>query len=993
MKTTIIPALITGLLISGSSFSNTGGDKPAANFEKHRKVYIVQLNGEPLSSHSGAVSGSSVAKSAIQRRLDRRSDSYRHYAGFLKSRRERVLSSIPSARKVHEYDTAFNGFAAVMSEKEAEELRSHKDVRGLWKDRLLKPHTDSTADFLGLTRIPSPWLWGITGENVVVGVIDSGIHPEQLSVADTPTPRQGNRGAFIPYGPVPESFVGEGCDFGNTEFNPNDAAFTCNNKLIKARSFSDAFRSANTLADYEFLSARDVDGHGTHTATTAAGNYGVVTPDGETLTGMAPRARVAVYKVCWDAPDPDDSGCSSADAMAAIDEAVADGVDVINYSVGGGSTVFTGADDIAYLFAADAGVFVATSAGNGGPGSATIGTPSGVPWITAVAAAEDDQRFGTALRVESPGPIAGTYDALEGSGPVSMQDAGLLSAPVFASVPLEACAALDNSAAMAGKIALVKRGGCSFTDKYNNAADAGAIAIVVYNDGTAADRFDPIAMSAPDTRIPGVMIRYADGELIVGSEDVSGILDPTLQISRQDRIASFSSRGYNAGAPDIIKPDVAAPGVGILAGISPVLSGGNLFGRLSGTSMASPHVAGVMALLKQAHPDWSPAMAKSALMSTARTDLRKTFGPEMADPFDIGAGAIAPSAALHPGLVYDAGFNDYLAFLCGAENQPQIVERTTCDNLDSLGYSLDASDLNLPSIGIGALVGTQTVKRRVTSVSRGSKWYWVSVNAPVGVEVQVHPRVLRLREGESAEFEVTLTVTEDAAMNKWAFGDLTWQSVGTRYHVRSPVAVRPVALSAPTQVAAEGTAGSLDLDVQFGYNGNFQVIVNGLAEGVANPGSVEDGGSQLILFDVPEGTNLARVALFDADVGDGSGSDDLDLRVFGPAPDFPEVGTSGSETSTESVTIRNPVPGEYAAFVDDYASAAGATPFTLFNFNLTGDSGNTQLNAPGQAQLNSSGTIALEWMGLAPDTRALGILNHGDGEQVFAETEVMVITQ
>ncbi|WP_444903514.1 S8 family serine peptidase [Microbulbifer sp. CnH-101-E] len=993
MKRKIISSLIAGLLCSGSSFAASVADTLTPEIQKNKKVYIVQLDGEPLSTYSGTVAGLSSAKSNVRRKADPRSSSYRHYSDFLKTRRQQVLSAVPGARKVHEYKAAFNGFAAIMSEKDAEALRSHKDVKGVWEDRLLKMHTDSTADFLGLTNTPSPWLWGITGEDVVVGVIDSGIHPEHPSLMDVPTPRQGNRGVNISYGPVPESFIGEGCEFGNTDFNPGDAAFTCNNKLIKAKSFSDAFLSNKTLADYEFLSARDADGHGTHTATTAAGNYGVVTPDGKTLTGMAPRARIAAYKVCWDAPDPDDSGCSSADSMAAIDEAVADGVDVINFSVGGSSTVFTGADEIAFLFAADAGVFVATSAGNNGPGPQTMGTPSGVPWITAVAAAEDDQSFGTALQVDAPEAVVGTYDAREGNGPITMEDVGLLSAPVVVGAPLEACSALTNSEAIEGKIALVKRGGCSFSTKYNNAADAGAVAIVVYNDGSAVDRMDPIVMSAPDTTIPGVMIRHADGAMLVENSGVTGTLDPELKISREDRIASFSSRGHNVGATDIIKPDVAAPGVGILAGTSPVLSGGNLFAAKNGTSMASPHVAGIMALLKQAHPDWSPAMAKSALMSTARTNLQKSFGPEAADPFDIGAGAIVPAAAFDPGLVYDAGFNDYLAFLCGAENQPQIIEASTCEGLVSAGYSLDSSDLNLPSIGIGELVGTQTIKRRVTSVGRGQRWYWASVEAPAGVEVSVNPKTLRLREGDSAEFEVTFTVTEEAAMNEWVFGELSWKSVGLRQEVRSPIAVRPVPLSTTQKISVDGSDGAVNLPVQFGYNGNYQVDINGLAEGVPFPGSVEDGENQLIFFDIPEGTKLARVALFDADVGDGSGSDDLDLQVYGPGPDFPEVGTSGSPTSAESVDLVNPAAGQYAVFVVDYASAEGPTPFTLFNFNLSGDNGNTQLTAPPQAQINSSGTINLEWQDLSPGTRALGILSHGNGETVFAETEVIVNTQ
>ncbi|MCO1333082.1 S8 family serine peptidase [Microbulbifer sp. OS29] len=992
MKIKVISALLAGLLLSGGSMAASDSGGLNLRSEKQRKVYIVQLDGAPLSSYSGTIPGLSATKPSNRGKLDPHSSSYRHYSDFLKSRRQQVLSAIPSAHKVHEYDTAFNGFAAVMSEKDAAALRNRRDVKGVWEDRLLKPHTDSTADFLGITRMPSPWLWGITGEDIVVGIIDSGIHPEHLSVADMATPRQGNLGREIPYGPIPDTFTSEGCEFGNVEYNPSDAEFSCNNKLIKAKSFSEAFLSSNVLADYEFMSARDADGHGTHTATTAAGNYGVVTPDGKVLTGMAPRARIAAYKVCWDAPDPDDSGCSSADSMAAIDEAVADGVDVINFSIGGASTTFNGADDIAFLFAADAGVFVATSAGNNGPGPQTMGTPSGVPWITAVGASEDEQSYGLALQVSSEA-ISGTYEGREGNGSVGLESTGALSGAVVRSEPLEACSELTNSEAVEGQIALVKRGGCSFTDKYLNAAQAGAVAIVVYNDGTAEDRMDPIVMSAPDTAIPGMMIRYADGELLAGFSGLNGILDPGLQVPREDRTANFSSRGYNAGAPDIIKPDIAAPGVGILAGTSPVLSGGSLFGVKSGTSMASPHVAGIMALLKQAHPDWSPAMAKSALMTTARNNLLKSYGPVDADPFDIGAGAIAPTDAFKPGLVYDAGFNDYLAFLCGAEFQPQMVDNATCDTLTSLGYSLDSSDLNLASMAVADLVGSQTIKRRVTSVAPGQRWYWATINAPQGIDVSVNPKVLRLREGESAEFEITVTSTDSAAMNEWVFGELTWKSVGTQIDVRSPIAIRPVPLSAPKQLSASGTDGSLDLDVHFGYDGDYQVDLIGLAEGEVTATTIEDGDIEVIFFDIPEGTQQAHIAMFDADVGDGSGGDDLDLEVYGPAPNYPEVGTSGNATSAESVTLVSPSAGQYAAVVVDYATAAGPTNFSLFNFNLAGDAGNTTVDAPTQVQINTNGSISLDWINLTPNTRALGILIHGNGEKSFAETEIMVNTQ
>jgi len=998
MRITLVSTLIAGLLLSFGSLAEPGKGalKPNPGKEK-RKVYIVQLAEEPLAAYGGHIPGLAATKPSASRKLNPQSSQYQSYAGFLASRRQQALAAVPGARKIYDYKTAFNGFAAQMTASEAETLRARKDVLGVWEDRLLKPHTNSTPDFLGLTGIHGPWLWGVTGEDVVIGVIDSGIHPEHPSLADVPTPKRGDRGRRIPYDAAPESFTGTGCDFGNTDANEEDQPFECNNKLLKAQSFSESFLNSNTLADYEFLSARDADGHGTHTATTAGGNYGVAAEiDGESrgiVSGMAPRARIAVYKVCWDAPDPDDSGCFSSDSMAAIDQAVADGVDVINFSVGGPSTTFNGPDDIAFLFAADAGVFVSVSAGNEGPGPETIGAPSGAPWVTSVAAAEDDESFGTGLQVDAPAEIAATYEGLEGSGPVALADSGAISAAVVAAEPLEACTPLANSDAMAGQIALVIRGGCSFSIKYNEAAAAGAQAIVVYNDGTAADRTDPLVMSAPDTTIPGIMIRHGDGELIASAADTAATLSPEIQIARADRIAEFSSRGANAGAPDIIKPDVTAPGVGIIAGTSPVLGGGNLFASQNGTSMSSPHVAGIMALLKQVHPDWTPAMAKSALMTTARTNLRKSFGPDAADPFDMGAGMVQATLALFPGLVYDAGFPDYLAFLCGAENQPSLVDPATCDALEAEGFSLDSSNLNLASIAVGELVGSQTITRKVTNVAPGTGWYWAWVDAPQGVDVQVSPRFMHLRKGETASYTVTFTATDNAVLGDWAFGSLTWSSLAGFHSVRSPIAVRPVPISAPAELSGSGTEGSLNFDVQFGYSGAYQVNINGLAEGVPFPGAVEDGGDNLIFFTIPEGTDLARVALFDEDVGAGDGSDDLDLQVFGPGPDFPLVGSSGNATSQEEVNIPSPEPGEYAVFVIDFASAAGPTPYTLFNFNLSGDGGNTVLSAPSTAEVGASGGVSVEWMGLAPGGRALGVLSHGNGSQVFAETELLIDTQ
>ncbi len=987
-------ALIAGLLFSLHAQATDDTQSPVRQ-EVSKKTYIVQFTDKPLIAYEGTIQGLAATKPQNNRKIDFSSAAAKQYKNYLRQRKSEALSAIGGAPTLHNYEVAFNGFAAQMSAKQADQLRNRKDVLGVWEDQLMKPQTNSTYQYLRLNHFPGPWLLGATGEDVVIGVIDSGIHPEHPSLEDTRTPKRGHMGRPILYDAIPESFTGEGCEFGNLDFNPNDLPFDCNNKLVKAQAFSEGFLSANVLADYEFLSARDADGHGTHTATTAAGNYGVEgTLNGKstgTLSGVAPRARVAVYKVCWDAPDPDDSGCFSSDSMAAIDQAVADGVDVINYSVGGASTQFTGPDDIAFLFAADAGVFVATSAGNAGPGSETIGTPSGVPWITSVAASEDNESFGTGVEIDSPTALAGIFEGLQGSGPVQLSDSGTISSSIINAEPLEACAPLTNAESMAGNIALVVRGGCAFSDKYNQVAAAGARAIIVYNDGTASDRIDPITMSAPDTTIPGIMIRYPDGAVLAAASSPSGTLSPEIQVPRNNRIAGFSSRGANAGAPDIIKPDIAAPGVGIIAGISPVGSG-DIYGALSGTSMASPHIAGVMALLKQAHPEWTPAMARSAMMTSARQNLRKSFGDDGADPFDLGAGMVQPANAFFPGLVYDAGFYDYLAFLCGAELQTPIVPAGDCDYLEASGFSTDSSDLNLPSIGIAELVGSQTVTRRVTSVEKGVRWYWAEVDAPVGIDVEITPRILRLREGETATYQVTFTATEEAALGEWAFGAVSW-SQGFR-KVRSPIAIRPVPISTAAAVRGTGSEGILSLPLAFGYSGTYSAAMNGLVEGIPADGAVDDGLDDLIFFEVPAGTSFSRFALFDEDVGAGDGSDDLDLQVLGPASaGWPLVGSSGTPTSAEQVDMQNPEPGLYAVFVVDYASAPGPTPYTLFNFNLQGDSGNTLLEAPATATVGGTGTLHLEWMGLGSDTRALGLIAHQDGSGVIATTEVSISTR
>jgi subtilisin family serine protease len=1005
-RTAVSLAIFLGLAAFNAGFADTADGVKATPAAKHRhRVYIVQMGSDPIASYDGRIRGLAATKPGSGEKVDPQSTNYQRYSEHLQALHDQALIAVGGGQKVYDYNVVFDGFAAVLTPEQADALRARGDVLKVWEDEILKPQTNSTPKFLGLTGDHGPWADGIVGEDVVIGMVDTGIQPDHPSLADVATPKRGDSGPKIRYDRAPKSFTGTGCDFGNTVFNPLDAPFTCNKKLLKAQSFSAGFLaggSPNTVfAAGEFLSARDSDGHGTHTTTTAGGNNGVKAEiDGDPVgrvSGMAPRARIATYKVCWEAPDPDDGGCASSDSMAAINQAVADGVDVINFSIGGPSTGITGPDDVAFLFAADAGVFVSVSAGNTGPNAQTIGTPSGAPWVTAVGAAEDNENFGTGLQVTAPVSIAATYEGLEGAGPVTLEDSGTITGAVVPTVPANGCTAITNGAAVTGKIALVIRGVCNFDVKYNMAAAAGARAIVVYNDGTAADRFDPFVMAAPATTIPGIMISFNNGSLInttAATGTVTGTLSPDIQVPRVNRITGFSSRGPFAGAPDIIKPDVAAPGVGIIAGetLFPNANagGGQFFQFLSGTSMASPHVAGVMALLKQAHPNWTPAIARSALMTSARQNLRKTFGNVKADPFDIGAGFIEPRDALEPGLAYDAGFLDYVAFLCGAENQASIIDPAFCDDVEAAGFSLDSSDLNLPSIGIASLVGTQTVTRTVTNVGRHRERYEVKVQEPKGVDVRVRPSMLNLKPGQSATYEATFTVKSTAVFGAWTFGSLEWRS-HDHGSVRSPIAVRPVKLSAPAELRAEGTPGTVNFDVDFGYTGTYQVNVNGLAAGVRRADVVADGDFAQENFTVPAGTTLARFALYDDDNG---ATNDLDLQVFFfDGVNFTLVGASGGATSEEEVNLVNPAPGIYAVLVIDFATPAGDTPYTLFNYNLNGtNAGNATVTAP-PAVSGTTGSVRVDWTGLNTGTRSLGILNHSDGTATLGQTELLINTQ
>ncbi len=811
---------------------------------------------------------------------------------------------------------------------------------------------------------------GVLGEDMIIGIVDGGIWPENPSFSDTIdySAAPGNSGKRkLAYGPPPAHWTGD-CISGE-RWSQND----CNNKIIGARFYYAGWGATpdiQSIWPFEFLSTRDWGGHGTHTASTAGGNNGTPLsgPAAEllgTVSGIAPRARIAAYKVCW-ADEPTGGGCWGSDSVAAIDQAVADGVDVINFSISGTRTNFFDGVEIAFMFAADAGVFVAAAAGNSGDTASTVAHPG--PWLTTVANSTHDRYFEADVVLGNGNPYTGASSNTTGAGPADLvysEDVGLGGAD-----PDEARLCYPGTldpALVTGKIVLCDRGTIARVDKSLAVFIAGGVGSILANPG--AGSLNPDFHSVPTVHVDstdGDAIRaYATG----GGTPTAEIFGSVFAPQAAPMIARTSSRGpLLAGEGDLLKPDIAAPGSDIIAAVAPPGNGGLNFASYSGTSMASPHIAGMAALLTEAHPDWSPMAMKSALMTTATNLLSG------ADPFAQGAGHADPNSAIDPGLVYDHGWSDWMGFLFDGGS----------------AYT----DLNGASIAIGALLVPQTVSRTVTNVGSSSETYDFSYSVP-GIDIVATPDSFTIAPGDSQTFDLDISV-DGAAPDIYTSGFIYW--TGDDGHVvRSPVVVRPAAIAADLEVdgVADGSGdGSVDVDVQFGYTGVYDANVSGLFPGDST-GTVNisgpQGNSDAYCLDLPANTHV-RIATFDEDTSD-PGKDDIDLDVLRGNADCANItgftarfGSSGGETSEEVVDIPNGPAASYYIFVDFFAASNGSdTDYELWFQLVYDDDSNTSLTIPAGAVLGVSDTVTVDYTGLAPN-RYLGILHHEDGGGEIART-------
>ena len=396
------------------------------------------------------------------------------------------------------------------------------------------------------------------------------------------------------------------------------------------------------------------------------------------------------------------------------------------------------------------------------------------------------------------------------------------------------------------------------------------------------------------------------------------------------------------------------PGQDILAAVSPASGGGFNFNLYSGTSMSSPHVAGLAALLKDLHPDWTPMMVKSALMTSAY-DILDGPNTHPLVIFRQGAGHVKPNSAADPGLVYSSGWNDWLGFLCGTQ-----LPTSFCTG--SGVPVLDPSNFNAASIAIADLAGTQTVTRKVTNVG-AKETYTFASSGLAGITVVPSVSSFTINPGESKSFDLTFTTTT-ADLNAYVGGYTTW--TGDKGHVvRIPVVVRPVALAAPAEVSG-------NYNVTFGYSGPFTATARGLVPATTFTGSIDTGQQLTYDVTVPAGSTYARFSLFDANTSPAS---DLDLYVFNSAGT--QVGGSGGGTSAEEVNLLNPAAGTYTVLVDGFATANPST-FTLFTWVLgSTDAGNMTVSAPASATLGATGSINLSFSGLAAGTKYLGSVGYG----------------
>ncbi|MEP6651497.1 MAG: S8 family serine peptidase, partial [Lapillicoccus sp.] len=661
-------------------------------------TYLVVLREAPAASYQGGTDGYSATAPAAGARFDNTSAAVSAYRAHLTAEQHGLLAQLGGPAELYSYTTALNGFAAALTAEQVKTLQVDSRILLVQPDSRVTVDGSRGAAQSAAAGPPSADpattdLWGQVGgpeqagRGVVVGVIDTGVWPDNPSLAGIPTTPEVRASRY-------PGFTGI-CQRG-----PGWTSSTCTSKVIAARFFARGFGEAN-VATSDYLSPRDGSGHGTSVAAIAVGNAGVDTRIGHQdfghISGLAPGAALSVYKACWTAPDPSRDGCDVADTLRAIDQAVADGVDVINYSVGDAATDLADPVQLAFLNATVANVFVSAPAGNGGPGEGTVQHPA--PWVMTTGA-NTREVFEGGVQLGSGPTLVGAMLSDRRVGPAPLIYGRDVAAGGVAAGRSALCypGSLDATR-VDGAIVVCDRGVTSRVSKSAAVAQAGGRAMVLAN--IAAGGVDADLHRVPTVHLTAVAAARVKAYLArAGSDATATIVPDATNHPLVPAVADFSGRGpTEASGGDLLKPDLTAPGVSVISAIAPPARSAQagteqLWDVESGTSIAAPHVAGVAAVVRAGHPSWSPAAVKSALMTTAQPLAGAS------NPLSRGAGELHPTAVLDPGLVYDTSAAQWAGLL----RSPSAG-----DPSDVNAQSINARSINAASIAVGDLVSRRTV--------------------------------------------------------------------------------------------------------------------------------------------------------------------------------------------------------------------------------------------------------------------------------------------
>lgn len=968
-KFSLQPVTEVKTLRAGSGFSVQKTGKKKAEQVQHLKnnyhdgtaTYIIRLTDDAVTSYKGGVKGyEAVNKAAAKNVLDNaefnaKSEVAQKYASYLDKKQtefatkasSKIGRSVPELKRLK---YAINGLITQLTHAEANAISKMPEVAFIEKEFTFQLDTDTGPQLIG-----APAVWDgsagaaeYEGEGVVIGVLDTGVNTDHDSFAAT-----GGDGYTV------VNPLGDGNYVGDCVAD----ASLCNSKLIGVRSYpsvTDVYDDPVFGGVTRPANGEDYDGHGSHTASTAGGNVLLnvpyVVPDvlaGDTsdgivtsytfdrMSGVAPHANIISYQVCLPGSNGDThSGCSGAAILAGIDDAITDDVDVINYSIGPSSgplfSPWTSSTEIGFLNAQAAGIFVATSAGNSGPAPST--TYKAAAWYTSVAAsnhgnagvAGDDKSIGTFSGGDTAAPADISGGGLNGSFTGDIVYAGDFTNPNDpGGDPAQCLEPFPAGTFTATQIVVCDRGAIARVAKGANAAAGGAGGFVLANiqGGATSIANDYYA-------VPGIHISAADGDLLktwlsTGTGHQGTITAATLTrgTNTPDQLAGFSSRGPN-DLGGVITPQVSAPGVSVYAAYSdeqpfkdqtgPAPAD---FSFLSGTSMASPHVAGAAALLTQAHPGWNVDQIRSALMMTSTTAVLKEDGTTPADFWDMGSGRIQVDQAINAGLVMSETHANYVAADPAIGGNP--------------------STLNVPSMANSNCAATCSWTRTFTAINDGS--YSLSVS---DAAVSVEPATLDVVAGES--YSVTVTADVSAMATGTEMFDTLVMTVTGQPDLHLPIYLRVNNGAVPDAVDmvagrndgswnVEGIVSFPTDDLRITLDGLFDANATGFTAAVPFEIGVDpvnaDYKDDLSVVEVFEFTVAANSVSMTVSISDAT-SPDFDLYIERDADGNGTweniAGFTGATAATnESITINAPAAGNYRAIAQNYASANATDTGTL----------------------------------------------------------------